>query len=196
MKTRPSLTVHRGQARGMRAAEKHQLSLNCHVSDAGLSYTSNNSAIGQSPFRNGASFMRHALGAALLATSMFSLPATAHAQAMSAEEAAALHAELAALRTKVETLEARLDQASPPPVATPAPAPAPAPEASATQIKWKGAPEINRRRLELQAARPGSGRCRLCRRTRRDHRSRARLFERIAPHPHGFRRNDPRRLRI
>src|SRR3546814_2404969 len=66
-------------------------------------------------FRYGASFMRHALVAALLATSMFSLPTTAHAQAMSAEEAAALRAELATLRAKVETLEARIDQASPPP---------------------------------------------------------------------------------
>src|SRR3546814_724940 len=89
-------------------------------------------------FRYGASFMRHALVAALLATSMFSLPTTAHAQAMSAEEAAALRAELATLRAKVETLEARIDQASPPP----APAPTPAPP-TATEVKWKGAPEIS-----------------------------------------------------
>src|SRR3546814_4933972 len=82
--------------------------------------------------------MRHALVAALLATSMFSLPTSARAQAMSAEEAAGLRAELAALRAKVETLEARIDQASPPPVSAPTPAPAP----STTEVKWKGAPEI------------------------------------------------------
>ena len=84
--------------------------------------------------------MRHALVAALLATSMFSLPTTAHAQAMSAEEATALRAELTALRAKVETLEARLDQASPPPVPVPTPAPAPS---STTEVKWRGAPVIS-----------------------------------------------------
>src|SRR3546814_2488583 len=42
------------------------------------------------------------------------------------------------LRAKVETLEARIDQASPPPVSAPTPAPAP----STTEVKWKGAPEI------------------------------------------------------
>ncbi|MDK2761190.1 MAG: hypothetical protein KYX64_07500 [Sphingopyxis sp.] len=95
--------------------------------------------------------MRHALVAALLATSMLILPSTAQAQAMSADEAAALRAELAALRAKVERLEARIDQAPPPVVAATAPAPAPesAPvaasspaDASATQIKWRGAPEF------------------------------------------------------
>src|SRR3546814_19648527 len=92
-------------------------------------------------FRYGASFMRHALVAALLATSMFSLPTTAHAQAMSAEEAAALRAELAALRAKVETLEARIDQASPPTVSAATPAPP-----TATEGKWKGAPESSTER--------------------------------------------------
>src|SRR3546814_5975496 len=57
---------------------------------------------------------------------------------MSAEEAAALRAELAALRAKVETLEARIDQASPPPVSASTPAPP-----TATEVKWKGAPEIS-----------------------------------------------------
>src|SRR3546814_8650190 len=57
---------------------------------------------------------------------------------MSAEEAAALRAELAALRAKVETLEARIDKASPPPVSASTPAPP-----TATEVKWKGAPEIN-----------------------------------------------------
>ncbi|OHD10294.1 OprO/OprP family phosphate-selective porin [Sphingopyxis sp. RIFCSPHIGHO2_12_FULL_65_19] len=111
--------------------------------------------------------MRHALAAALLATSMFSLPTTAYAQAMSAEEAAALRAELASLRNKVEMLEARLDQGAPPSAGTaaPVPAPAPAPEPSATQIKWKGAPEIKtadgwsfkpRGRVQVDAAHVGA----------------------------------------
>lgn len=88
--------------------------------------------------------MRHALTAAFLATSMFSLPTTARAQAMSAEEAAALRAELAALKAQVQTLEARLDAAT----AQPAPAPVPAtPPPSvtakpATEVSWKGAPEM------------------------------------------------------
>ena len=93
--------------------------------------------------------MRHAFTAALLATTMFSLPGTAHAQAMTSEEAAALRAELAALKAQVQTLESRLDAAT----AQPAPAPVPAPTAPtaptpsvtakpATEISWKGAPEI------------------------------------------------------
>ncbi|WP_332817777.1 OprO/OprP family phosphate-selective porin [Sphingopyxis sp.] len=92
--------------------------------------------------------MRYALTTALLATSMFSLPTAAHAQAMTAEEAAALRAEIAALRGQVETLEARLDAATvapaPAPVATPAPAPTAPPVTAkpATEISWKGAPEI------------------------------------------------------
>lgn len=82
--------------------------------------------------------MRHAFTATLLATTLVCLPAAAHAQAMSAEEAATLRAELASLRAKVETLEARLDaatvQSAP---AVPSAATEPAPE-----IAWKGAPEI------------------------------------------------------
>lgn len=77
--------------------------------------------------------MRHALTAALLATSMFCLPAAAHAQAMTAEEAAQLRAELAALKAQVQTLETRLDAATAPPSVTAKPA---------TEIGWKGAPEI------------------------------------------------------
>lgn len=88
--------------------------------------------------------MRPFLIAALLGTTMLSLPSAAHAQAMTAEEAAALRAELAALKAKVQTLETRLDAAT-----VPQPAPAPtAPTAPpvtakpATEISWKGAPEI------------------------------------------------------
>lgn len=90
--------------------------------------------------------MRHALTAALLATSMFSLPTAAHAQAMTAEEAAQLRAELAALKAKVQTLETRLDAATAQPAPAPAPLPTPAPPSvtvkPATEISWKGAPEI------------------------------------------------------
>ncbi len=85
--------------------------------------------------------MRHALTAALLATSMFGLPAAAHAQAMTAEEAAQLRAELAALKAQVQMLETRLDAATTPP--TPAPVSTPSVAAKpATEIGWKGAPEI------------------------------------------------------
>lgn len=90
--------------------------------------------------------MPHALTAALLATSMFSLPTAAHAQAMTAEEAAQLRAELAALKAQVQTLETRLDTATAQPATAPAPITAPAPPSvtakPATEISWKGAPEI------------------------------------------------------
>jgi len=86
--------------------------------------------------------MRHALTAALLATTMLGTPAEAHAQAMSAEEAATLRAELASLRAKVETLEARLDVATAQPPSAPAPGTPPAPAEPASKIAWKGAPEI------------------------------------------------------
>lgn len=90
--------------------------------------------------------MRSFLTAALLGTSMLGVPTLAHAQAMSAEEAAALRAELAALKAQVQTLETRLDAAT-----GQAPASAPVPTAPAvpavtakpaTEISWKGAPEI------------------------------------------------------
>lgn len=91
--------------------------------------------------------MRHLLTASFLATTMFTLPQAAHAQAMTAEEAADLRAQIEALKTQVQTLEARLDAATgqpgPTPVASPAPAVAPAATAKpATEIVWKGAPEI------------------------------------------------------
>lgn len=90
--------------------------------------------------------MRHAITAALLATSMLSLPTAAHAQAMTAEEAAQLRAELAALKAQVQTLETRLDAATVPPTPAPAPVTTPAPPSvtakPATEISWKGAPEV------------------------------------------------------
>ncbi|MBY4637005.1 OprO/OprP family phosphate-selective porin [Sphingopyxis sp. XHP0097] len=88
--------------------------------------------------------MRAFLTAALLGTTMLAAPTTAHAQALSAEEAAELRAELAALKAKVDTLEARLDGAIASPVPAPAPvAPAPTVTAKpATEIGWKGAPEL------------------------------------------------------
>lgn len=93
--------------------------------------------------------MRHLLTAAFLATTMFTLPQAAHAQAMSAEEAADLRAQIQALKAQVQTLETRLDaatgQPAPASVATPAPAPATASSVTAkpaTEIVWKGAPEI------------------------------------------------------
>ncbi|AJA08368.1 phosphate-selective porin O and P [Sphingopyxis fribergensis] len=90
--------------------------------------------------------MRHALTAALLATSMFSLPTAVHAQAMTAEEAAQLRAELAALKSQVQTLETRLDAATAQPAPAPAPVSTPAPPSvtakPATEISWKGAPEV------------------------------------------------------
>jgi phosphate-selective porin OprO/OprP len=86
--------------------------------------------------------MRHIFTAALLATSMLSLPSNAHAQAMTSEEAAQLRAELAALKAQVQMLETRLDAAT----AQPAPAPVPVPPSvtakPATEINWKGGPEI------------------------------------------------------
>jgi phosphate-selective porin OprO/OprP len=90
--------------------------------------------------------MRHLLTASFLATAMFTLPQAAHAQAMTAEEAADLRAQIEALKAQVQTLESRLDaatgQPTPAPVTTPAPA-APAVVAKpATEIVWKGAPEI------------------------------------------------------
>lgn len=98
--------------------------------------------------------MRRFLTTALLASSMLTVPMAAQAQtapgAMTAEEAAALRAELAALKAQVQTLEARLDAATPTPAApsTAAPAPTaaakPADAKPATEIAWKGAPEIKR----------------------------------------------------
>lgn len=88
--------------------------------------------------------MRHLLTAALFATSMLSLPTVAHAQPMTAEEAAQLRAELAALKAQVQTLETRLDAATMQPAPAPVPTPAtPSVTAKpATEISWKGAPEF------------------------------------------------------
>lgn len=90
--------------------------------------------------------MRSFLTAALLGTSMLGVPTLAHAQAMSAEEAAALRAELVALKAQVQTLETRLDAATgQTPVSAPAPTAPAAPTVTAkpaTEISWKGAPEI------------------------------------------------------
>lgn len=90
--------------------------------------------------------MRSILTAALLGTSMLGVPTLAHAQAMSAEEAAALRAELAALKAQVQTLETRLDAATgQAPASAPAPMAPAAPAVTAkpaTEISWKGAPEI------------------------------------------------------
>lgn len=107
-----------------------------------------------SPFATEQPLMRHLLTATLLGSSMLGLPSIAGAQtgaqagAMTAEEAAALRAELATLKAQVQTLEARLDAATAQPASTPAPAPVPVPVAPpaaakpATEIAWKGAPEI------------------------------------------------------
>lgn len=74
-------------------------------------------------------------------------PVAAHAQSVSAEEAAALRAEVDALKAQLSAMEARLNNvsartdANSTAIAT-APAPAPA-AASETTIKWKGAPEFS-----------------------------------------------------
>ena len=88
--------------------------------------------------------MRHVLTSALLATSMFGLPTAAHAQAMTAEEAAQLRAELAALKAQVQPLETRLDAATAQPATAPVLAPPPPSVTAkpATEINWKGGPEI------------------------------------------------------
>ncbi|MBB4640065.1 OprO/OprP family phosphate-selective porin [Rhizorhapis suberifaciens] len=72
-------------------------------------------------------------------------PGIANAQALSAEEAASLRAEVQALKAQLGAMEARLNsidaktQENSTAIAA-APAPAPAPE---TTIKWKGAPELS-----------------------------------------------------
>ena len=90
--------------------------------------------------------MRPLLTASFLATTMFILPQAAHAQAMTAEEAADLRAQIEALKAQVQTLESRLDAATGQPAPAPVTAPAPAAPAvtakPATEIVWKGAPEI------------------------------------------------------
>lgn len=79
------------------------------------------------------------------ACSLFALvPGIAHAQAVSAEEAAVLRAEVEALKAQLSAMEARLESLSARTEANSTaiaavPAPAPAPE---TTVKWKGAPEL------------------------------------------------------
>ncbi|PZQ58078.1 MAG: hypothetical protein DI570_18600 [Phenylobacterium zucineum] len=69
----------------------------------------------------------------------------AAAQAISAEEAAALRVEVARLKAQLQSLETRLGALEPPPVAT-APPPAPvAPTVTAkspTSIDWRGSPQL------------------------------------------------------
>lgn len=72
-------------------------------------------------------------------------PGIAHAQALSAEDAAALRAEVATLKAQLGAMEERLNTISAKTEANSSaiaavPAPAPAPE---TTIKWKGAPELS-----------------------------------------------------
>lgn len=92
----------------------------------------------------------------MLSTALLSVGATmgaspVMAQAISAEEAATLRAQIDALRAQVSTLEARLDAATGPVAApTPAPTPAvaaatPAPTAAQgndTTTNWRGAPQL------------------------------------------------------
>ncbi len=82
-------------------------------------------------------------------------PSVTHAQALSAEDVAALRAEIAALRAQVQALEARVEKAQPAPAAV-APAASPAPVAQAQagptaapasappkmDIAWKSGPQI------------------------------------------------------
>lgn len=63
-----------------------------------------------------------------------------HAQSLSAEEAAALRAEIATLRAQLQRMEQRLDASAP--VVAPMPAPAPPAKTSATEIGWKGSPQF------------------------------------------------------
>lgn len=82
--------------------------------------------------------------ACMTALASFSSPALAQ-QTISAEDAAALRAELAALRSQVAALESRLNNQTAPAVPT-APIPvaaAPKSSDSGPKIAWKGAPEIS-----------------------------------------------------
>lgn len=74
----------------------------------------------------------------------------ARAQAIGAEEAAALRAQVAALKAQVDRIEARLAEAAPAtpasapanPVASAAPPPSASPSAPETAIAWKGSPQF------------------------------------------------------
>jgi len=85
----------------------------------------------------------------LATTALYGIPATAEAQALSAEEAKALRDELASLKQRLETLEKRLgasEVAASDPPAAPAPAPTPrlaaTPAPTETRIEWKGSPQF------------------------------------------------------
>lgn len=76
--------------------------------------------------------------AMIMAGSMLALTSQAHAQSISADEAAQLRSELAALKAQVIALEARLAPPSPPPAVA-------APPKPATEINWRGAPEFKQK---------------------------------------------------
>lgn len=74
---------------------------------------------------------------------LFAAPVAAQpvTRPISADEAAVLRAQVEALRAQVTALEARLNAASPAPAPVAAPTPTP-PAAPATEIAWRGAPEL------------------------------------------------------
>ncbi len=85
------------------------------------------------------------LAALVASTALVAMPA--HAQAISADEAAAMRAQIEALRAQVAAMEARLNAAvpqatAPVPAPAPAPTPAPAPSAPVVETAWRGAPEF------------------------------------------------------
>lgn len=90
--------------------------------------------------------------AAALALTSALVPASVAAQAMSAQEAEVLRAQVAALKAQVERLEARLDGVAvsapaaviPSPVATASAAPGMAVASDETSINWKGGPVFTR----------------------------------------------------
>ncbi|MEY4269811.1 MAG: Phosphate-selective porin [Pseudomonadota bacterium] len=84
----------------------------------------------------------------MLGTSMMLMaaPQTALAQNASADDIAALRAEIASLRSQIATLESRVNSVetvpAPAPVAPPVVAAVAKPAKPATEIAWKGAPEL------------------------------------------------------
>lgn len=80
--------------------------------------------------------MYHKFPLVLLASSMLTLPSVASAQDVTADNATAMRAEIAALRAQVEKLESRLDSAvaASPLAASPAPAPQPVEAKQSTSI--------------------------------------------------------------
>lgn len=88
--------------------------------------------------------MFRSLSAALLATSMLAMPAHAQSAVTADGDVAALRAEIAALKAQLAALEARVDSATAAAPTAPAQvAAAPTVTAKpATDIAWKGAPEL------------------------------------------------------